>query len=221
MKEVFHVKKQLSCCMALLLVLCFSLTAAYAQGTIEQGKYVVVTDGSTVEDNHFVDAVWNGLQAYQRENALPDGDIAIYISKSFDAADRASAVQKAVDNGAGVILLAGFFWDKSDVKLAKQYPGVCFLSFELTAKTYSSNMINVTFAEEISGFLAGYAAVTDGYRQLGFLGGTKKSAVIRYGYGFIQGANYAANALDTSVSMKYWYSGSYFPSDDIQARMEK
>lgn len=162
------------------------------------------------------------MEDYVNSNGLQEGAYDIYIAEDSGSSSKAAKVSEAVDDGATVIILGGFSWDNAVVKIVKKYPNVCFLSFELTAKSYPSNMINITFAEEISGFLAGYAIVMDGYSQLGFLGGAGSNAgVVRYGYGFIQGANYAANELNTPVTMKYWYSGSYWPTDEIKARMEK
>ncbi len=45
------------------------------------------------------------------------------------------------------------------------------------------------------GYLAGYAAVKDGYTKLGFMGGMAVPAVVRFGYGFVQGAEMAATEM--------------------------
>ena len=58
--------------------------------------------------------------------------------------------------------------------------------------------------------------VKDGYTKLGYIGGMDVPAVIRFGYGFIQGAEYAAQEMGVEVEMKYWYSYSFNPSDDIK-----
>ncbi|MEZ4509236.1 MAG: BMP family ABC transporter substrate-binding protein, partial [Eubacteriales bacterium] len=70
------------------------------------------------------------------------------------------------------------------------------------------------------GFLAGYAAVMDGYTKLAFLGGIDVPAVVRYGFGFVQGADYAAAKLGNTadVSVKYWYSGAFWPTDEIKTK---
>lgn len=208
------------------LVVCLAIsmmcTSANAQDQAGQGKYVIVTDGSTIDGNQYIQAVRNGLEAYIHEKGLSDDAYGLYMPDNPGADAKEAKIREAIDDGATVILLAGFLWGKGDIKIVKNYPEVCFLSFEWEAKSYPSNMINLTFAEEISGFLAGYAVVMAGYRQLGFLGGSGKNAqVIRYGYGYMQGANYAATQLDTPVSMRYWYSGSYSPSEEIQAKMEE
>lgn len=57
-------------------------------------------------------------------------------------------------------------------------------------------MLSILYAEEQAGYLAGYAAVNEGYTQLGFMGGIAVPAVIRYGYGFIQGADATGVSAD-------------------------
>jgi basic membrane protein A and related proteins len=58
------------------------------------------------------------------------------------------------------------------------------------------NVHSIFYAEEQVGFLAGYAAVKEGFTKLGFMGGMAVPAVVRFGYGFVQGAEYAAAELD-------------------------
>ena len=83
-----------------------------------------------------------------------------------------------------------------------------------------ANTALITYQEEQSGFLAGYAAVMDGYTKLAFLGGIDVPAVIRYGSGYVQGANQAATELGNTadVSVKYWYSGTFGPNDEIKTK---
>ena len=52
------------------------------------------------------------------------------------------------------------------------------------------NVAGIVFKEEQSGYLAGYAAVMEGYTKLGFSGGGggTNPACQRFGYGYIQGA---------------------------------
>lgn len=82
----------------------------------------------------------------------------------------------------------------------------------------SDNVHYISFKEEESGYLAGYMAVLEGYRKLGFIGGKKDSpAVVRYGYGYLQGINEAAKELELKdISVNYWYSGSFVP--DLKAK---
>ena len=45
-------------------------------------------------------------------------------------------------------------------------------------------------------------------------------AVIRYGYGFVQGADAAAAELGTNISINYWYGNQFFGDANITAKME-
>ena len=45
-------------------------------------------------------------------------------------------------------------------------------------------------------------------------------AVVRYGYGFVQGADAAAVEDNVDVNIKYWYSGSFGSTDEIAAKMD-
>ena len=69
--------------------------------------------------------------------------------------------------------------------------------------------------------MAGYAAVKLGYKNLGFLGGMAVPAVIRFGYGFVQGADAAAAELGlTDVEVKYAYGNQFYGDADITAAMD-
>ena len=69
--------------------------------------------------------------------------------------------------------------------------------------------------------MAGYAAVKLGYTKLGFLGGMAVPAVVRYGYGFVQGADAAAVELGlTDVAINYAYGNQFFGDADITAAMD-
>ena len=86
--------------------------------------------------------------------------------------------------------------------------------------TIPENVFCVTFKEEEAGYLAGYAAVKDGFTKLGFLGGRAVPAVIRYGYGYVQGADAAAQELGTNVQMNYYYGGQFYGDEKITAKMD-
>lgn len=83
-----------------------------------------------------------------------------------------------------------------------------------------TNVYCAVYQEELAGFFAGYAAVKEGYRKLGFLGGMSVPAVIRYGHGFVQGADKAASELNADISIKYVYGGQFFGDADITAVMD-
>ena len=86
--------------------------------------------------------------------------------------------------------------------------------------TIPENVFCVTFKEEEAGYLAGYAAVKDGFTKLGFLGGMAVPAVIRYGYGYVQGADAAAQEMGINVQMNYYYGGQFYGDEKITAKMD-
>ena len=68
--------------------------------------------------------------------------------------------------------------------------------------------------------MAGYAAVKLGYTKLGFLGGMAVPAVVRFGYGYVQGVDAAAKELGITVDMNYAYGNQFFGDADITAVMD-
>ena len=140
--------------------------------------------------------------------------------------DRIDAINQAVKDGYGVVVMAGYLFGPACYSVATQHPEVLFLALDVTegdlkSDTVPSNIALICYQEEQAGYLAGYAAVQEGYKELGFLGGIDVPAVVRYGYGFIMGADKAAQELNlTDVNIKYWYSGSFQPNDDIATKMD-
>ena len=211
-------KKLLS--LALALVLAFSLVActndSNATGTFE---YALVTDYGNIDDQSFNQHSWMGLEQY----AVEIGATHTHYRPVEESTDGyVTSIEMAIENGARVVVLPGFSFADPTATVQKRYPEVQFVLIDaVPTGGAASNTYSIIFAEEQSGFLAGYAAVMDGYRKLGFLGGMAVPAVIRYGYGFVQGAEYAAAELGLpagSVEIMFAYTGTFEQSPDIQAK---
>ena len=82
------------------------------------------------------------------------------------------------------------------------------------------NVYCAIYQEELSGYMAGYAAVKLGYTKLGFLGGMAVPAVMRFGYGYVQGADAAAAELGINIDMKYAYGNQFYGDADLTAVMD-
>lgn len=201
-----------------------------------------VTDVGNIDDQSFNQFSWEGVQTFCEANGLK----ANYYQPAEDSdASRMEQVDNAVNDGAKAIVMAGFLMAPAAYEGQTKYPDVQFLVLDVSttdmigaggvntaAEDYNesdydlseyvkSNTALITYQEEQAGYLAGYAAVADGYTQLGFLGGMTVPAVIRYGYGFVQGADAAANELGIEgVNIKYWYSGTFNAADEIVTRMD-
>ena len=138
---------------------------------------------------------------------------------------REDAINQAIADGYNTIVMAGFLFGPACAASAAQHPDVNFLAldvsaFDLGVDPIPSNVSLIVYKEEQAGYLAGYAAVMAGYTELGYCGGMAVPAVVRYGYGFVQGADAAAEELGVDVNLKYWYSGVFAPNDEIVSKMD-
>ncbi|MBO4280106.1 MAG: BMP family ABC transporter substrate-binding protein, partial [Spirochaetales bacterium] len=130
----------------------------------------------------------------------------------------------AIEEGYNIIVMPGFAFGEAIQEVAPIFPDVKFISldvseFDLGGKA-PANVYSAVYQEELAGYMAGYAAVKLGYTKLGYLGGMAVPAVIRYGYGFVQGAEAAAKATGAKVEIKYTYGNQFFGDADITAAMD-
>ena len=190
----------------------------------DEYELALITDLGTIDDKSFNQGAWEGLVKYAEENNIPHK-----YYKPADQGDDAylNAIDQAVQGGAKVIVTPGYLFEVPIFHAQDRYPGTKFILLDGSphAGDYnvkvSDNTVAVFYAEEQAGFLAGYAAVKDGYRKLGFMGGIAVPAVIRFGIGYVQGAEVAAQELglpDGSVTLNYFYTDTFAPSPDIQTR---
>ena len=129
-----------------------------------------------------------------------------------------------MEDEAGLIVCAGDVFGEAVGAMQETYPQTSFLLVDAVPHDeeqeevpIAENVHCVLFHEEQAGYLAGYMAVWEGYRNLGFIGGREEPAVQRYGYGYLQGINAAAKDLSlTDVAVNYWYAGTY--TADIAVR---
>lgn len=189
------------------------------------GKYELafVTDVGQLKDKSFNQGTWEGLKKFASENGKT---YKYYQPANGDKAtddDRYDAMKAAADAGAKVVVCAGFLQGTALAKAAKEYSDVKFVFIDGSAIEGADNVAAIDFQEEQSGYLAGYAAVKEGYTKLGFSGGGggDNPACCRFGYGFVQGAEAAAKELDKKVDMKYsWQYGAAFgASPELQTML--
>ena len=183
-----------------------------------------VTDVGNIDDQSFNQYTWQGVQDFCSANSLN----ANYYRPTEDSdAARLEQMDNAVNDGAKSIVVAGYLFGKAIAEAQEKYPDVQFLALDVSAsdlgdKAPTANTALITYKEEQAGYLAGYAAVYDGYKELGFLGGMAVPAVIRYGYGFVQGADAAAVEMGIAdqVVMEYAYGNQFYGDSDITAYMD-
>ena len=199
--------------------------------TSEDGKYEIafITDVGQLKDKSFNQGTFDGVKLYAANNKL---SYKYYQPANKDQAtddDRYEAMKAAVENGAKVVVCAGFMQEGALRMAAKEFPNVSFVfvdGYPITEEAgvdgspVLKNVAGIAFKEEQCGYLAGYAVVKEGFTKLGFTGGGggTNPACCRYGYGFVQGADAAAKEL--GVKVNYIYGGQFFGDADITAVMD-
>ena len=190
-------------------------------------ELALVSDGSTIETNAFIRGIWEGIIRFGSEKRAPHK---FYLPAQQNEQAYIAVIDEAVRKGAKIIVAPGYNFKVPVYVAQDRYPNVKFNLVDSIPRDQSragqpdtyrigANTTGILYAEDQAGFLAGYAAVRDGYRQLGFMGGMAVPTVIRYGYGFIQGAEYAARELNLnpgSVTVKYHYTGDFVASRQTQ-----
>ncbi len=192
--------------------------------TSSDNKYQVafITDVGQLKDKSFNQGTFDGVKLYAAANGK---SYKYYQPANGDAAtddDRYDAMKAAVEGGAEVIVCAGFMQEAALKKAAAEFPDVPFIFID-GYPIGLDNVAGISFQEEQSGYLAGYAVVKEGFEKLGFTGGGggTNPACCRFGYGFVQGANDAAKELNKTVEMNYsWEFGATFSaSTELQTQI--
>lgn len=217
---------------AVFAVVAFALTLSACKGdddkdTTTTYEIALVTDVGTIDDKSFNQGAWEGVKQYAEEK-----EISFKYYKPLEKSTTAyvDAIDLAVIGGAKVIVTPGYLFEPAVYVAQDKYPNVTFILLDGTPNNKNwetgtgefrieDNVYSIFYAEQESGFLAGYAAVKDGFRDLGFMGGMAVPAVIRFGYGFLQGAETAAAELGLSagdVNVKYKYLGDFGPKPEFK-----
>lgn len=207
--------------------------ATASAGNAAGGTVVAfLSDNGAADGSDYNKQIWQGVQKFASGDSK-------YSAKSYDIADAAdeaahsALVAKAIGDGAGVVVLPGATYANVAATVAKDNPSVQFLLVDAmaglqdanaqTAPSFPTNVHAISFDNFQAGYLAGYALVHEGYKGLGFAGGTKVATVQAFGSGFVQGANAAATQMDVAADtyLAYWYTGTYAPSDAVQTEVAR
>ena len=225
--------------MALSLAPAYGVTEVKAEDNL---KIAMVTDSGDITDQSFNQTTYEACKEWSADN---DAEFNYYKPESDSDEARNASVDQAVADGANVIVLPGYMFAATIVEQSQMYPDVKFIApdvsagdicekgvgegytynpddYEVTDYYNADNVYCCTYQEEISGYMAGYAAVKLGYKHLGFLGGMSVPAVTRFGYGYVQGVDEAAKELGITdeVELEYVCGGQFYGDADITAYMD-
>ena len=221
---------------------CTSLRRTEVKAEAGDMKIAMVTDSGDITDQSFNQTTYEACKAWSEENG---SEFNYYKPESDSDEARNASVDQAVADGANVIVLPGYMFAATIVEQSEMYPDVKFIApdvsagdicekgvgegytynpddYEVTDYYNADNVYCCTYQEEISGYMAGYAAVKLGYKHLGFLGGMSVPAVTRFGYGYVQGVDEAAKELGitSDVELEYVCGGQFYGDADITAYMD-
>ncbi len=185
-------------------------------------ELALVTDLGTIDDKSFNQGAWEGMTKYAEENGI---SYKYYQPQEGTTDSYLETIGLAVEGGAKLIVCPGFLFEEPVYLAQDQYTDVKFIlldgephSGDYSEYRTNENVMPILFQEDQAGFLAGYAAVKDGYTKLGFMGGMAVPAVIRFGHGFIEGAEAAAAELGISgIEVMYTYTGAFAATPEAQS----
>ena len=205
-------------------------------------RVALVVDMGGIDDKGFNQKTFEACKEFCEANSLPftyfipDKAIRYSYRNVFDA---------AVASGFNVLVACGNQYAQTLAEMSLKYPEVKFIGIDMDSSNVLSQTLGnkydgdpshyeigrylraentylMTYREDIAGYLAGYAAVYMGYESLGYIGGIEIPAVMRYGYGFLQGIRDAAEELGNTdrILVRYAYAGQFTPAAEITAAME-
>ena len=187
-------------------------------------KVAMITDYGDITDQSFNQTTYEACKAFADANKI---EFSYFKPAGDNTADRVAMIESAVDEGYNVIVMPGYAFGEAITQTAPNFTDVKFIALDVSAGDLGegfvvpANLYCAVYQEELCGYMAGYAAVKLGYKNLGFLGGMAVPAVVRYGYGFVQGVDAAAAELKlTDVKVNYVYGGQFFGDADITAAMD-
>ena len=206
-------------------------------------KVALITDYGDITDQSFNQTTYEACKMFCAEKSI---DFEYYKPNENSTEQRIAAIGEAVAAGYNVIVMPGYSFAGAIAVVTKEYKDIKFVALDVSKGdlleagvalagevydynpdawnldnyVYTDNLYCAIYQEEISGYLAGYAAVKMGYKNLGYLGGMGVPVVMRFGYGFIQGAEAAAAELGVSdINIKYGYGNQFFGDEEITAVM--
>ena len=185
---------------ALIIVGCSSKSSNGNSSSNNSGlKIGVVTDEGGAKDKSFNQSNVETVKAWAEKN----GGKALNPIETKNQSDIAANLQNAA-KASDVISLAGFYFEKELPKVADSFADKKFIFIDGVVQ--NKNVESVTFSEHEAGYLAGYAAALQSKTgKVGYIGGAKIPAVVKFGVGFVQGAK----AAKKDIKVVYNYSGSF------------
>lgn len=186
--------------------------------SVPSADIVLVMDYNDIDDGGYNQAIWSGVSRAASDTGQSSAHVSV---GSGDVAAISTVLEQTIAGGSKTVVCTGAAFSTALETVQHAHPNTHFLVIDGVPATISSNTHATCFREEQIGYLAGYALVYDGQRDIGFVGGEEQPAIMRAGYGFIRGVDDAAKELGVSndIYLTYWYSHSFLQNDDATAEI--
>ncbi|EJP23005.1 basic membrane protein [Peptostreptococcaceae bacterium AS15] len=179
-------------------------------------EIAMLIDLGNIDDKSFKQGIFDTVSEFAQKNGKTYN---YYIPEEKSDYSVTKSIEKAIDSGAKIIVAPGY-WFKRPIDLVQhRHKDVKFIIIDTTPYcedikmyTIAENTVAILFSDQEAGYLAGYAVVMEGFKNIGFMGGIKLPSVENFGYGYIQGINDAAKKKGLgkkSIKLKYTYLGSF------------
>ncbi|WP_294806551.1 BMP family protein [uncultured Gemmiger sp.] len=201
----------------------YTFTASEDAEPLPGGAAITLITGPEGVEEGADAALWQGISAFAYNFGYVPKNAA---AASGSAEDLQAALTQAADSGSKVVVCRGDAMAQIVYTLQDQYPDTYFMVVDAEAHsadysdyTAKDTVRCVLFSETQAGYLAGYAAVSEGYQTLGFVGAEEMPDTVRYCTGFMQGAEKAAEQQGNQITLRVWYTGTKEYSDAVADRM--
>lgn len=195
-------------------------------------KVAMITDYGHISDGGYNEMAYEGSRAWCDANGA---DFTCFRPYADSTEARVAAIEMSMEHGYNILVLPGKVFAAAIVEIAELNPDITFIALDVEERDLQIaagtsdplsyvcpyNVFCVSYREEIAGFMAGVAAVRLGYRELGFLGSQAIPEITRYGYGFLQGADYAAGLTGAEVQVKFCYANQLYTDSELTAYMDR
>lgn len=185
-------------------------------------RVAMIATPSDITDRSYNSIVYETCKSFCSENNIP---FTYYRAPEATADSYISMMDAAINDDFNIIVLNDSLSARAVRLAANANPEVKFIASDVDASSFGKNytlppnLVCWTFKEDYAGYMAGYAAVKEGYRHLGFMGGVSVGPVMRFSSGFIQGADEAAGEIGANVQIEHVYANQFFADADISAYM--
>lgn len=210
MRKLFNSVTVIFCALAL----CAAALAGCGSGSGAAG-FGIVTAGDASAASAPLAELSAGMENYVAETGLTSGT---YAAAEYSEEAIAEQFKAASEAGVRYVICCGEEMEIPVYAAQNEYHGMRFLLFDGeprksadTEAQIRKNTECITFNKGELGFLAGYTAIREGYRNVSWISGVNEGESAEYYTGFLRGVGYAINELminSADVTVNAEFAGS-------------